>query len=59
MGDILFVDGGLVFEEQRELRLGHRVALDGDLEAVCWFNGELGSRINGSFDIVVLAQMDS
>ena len=57
--DILFVDGRLILEEQLKLRLRHGVTFNGDFEAVRWFNGKLGSRINWPFDVVVLALVDS
>lgn len=53
------MDGRLVLAEQFKLCLRHRVTFDGDFEAVRRFNGKLGSRVNGPFDIVVLALVDS
>lgn len=53
------MDGGLVFAEQLKLCLRHRVPFNGDFEAVGWFNGLLGSRVNGPFDLAILALVDS
>lgn len=53
------MDGRLVLEEQLKLCLRHRVTFNSDFEAVRWFNGKLGSRVNGPFDVVILALVDS
>lgn len=52
------MDSRLVLEEQLKLCLRHRVTFNGDFEAVGWFNGKLGSGVNGSFDVNVLALVD-
>lgn len=51
------MNGSLILEEQLILCLGYGVTFSGDLEPMGRFDGTFGNRINGPFDVVILARM--